>query len=137
MAATELRAGDVRGNLINLNTAVVSKRYAFSRYVVDPCKYGWTKVVRVLAIVKKFIAACREASAAHRMERRQASKAEAEVGSKEESARLVSLSAEEIESAEMYFYRKATLEIYEFCKPKEYRSCSEEKDGVLYFTGAT
>ena len=135
VAATELRSGDVRGNLINLNTAVVSKRYAFSRYVVDPCKYGWTKVVRVLAIVKKFIAACREASAAHRMERRQASKAEAEVGSKEESARLVSLSAEEIESAEMYFYRKATLEIYEFCKPKEYRSCSEEKDGVLYFTG--
>ena len=43
-AATELRANDVRGHQVNFNGPAVSARYTHSRYLVDPCKYSWSKL---------------------------------------------------------------------------------------------
>lgn len=48
---------------------------------------------------------------------------------------MVNLTGEEITAAELYFFRKATKEIYEFCKPRDYRGFSKEVDKVLYFSG--
>jgi hypothetical protein len=39
----------------------------------------------------------------------------------------------EIRDAEMYFFRKATKEVRQFCKASDYKDCSTLKDGVLYY----
>ena len=46
---------------MNFNGPAVSARYTHSRYLVDPCKYSWSKVVRIVARAMKFVAACRSA----------------------------------------------------------------------------
>ena len=56
-AATELRAGDVRGHQINFNGPAVSAHYQYSNYLVDPCRHSWSCVVRIMALVMKFISA--------------------------------------------------------------------------------
>ena len=40
LAATELRAKDVRGHDIHLQTSLIGERYSASRYLLDPCKYS-------------------------------------------------------------------------------------------------
>lgn len=139
-AAAEMRAADVRGSMINLNSTAVTSRYTYSNYLVDPCRFSWSKVVRIVAIVQKFIWLCR---------RRSRDQAASIVGESAASgnnsggvpegvpttSRLVTLSVAETEAAEMYFFRKATAEIKQFCKPKEYANCSREQDGVLYYSG--
>ena len=37
LAATELRAKDVRGHDIHLQTSLIGERYSASRYLLDPC----------------------------------------------------------------------------------------------------
>ncbi len=54
-AATEVRGGDIRGHIINTLVADVADRYAYSKYLVDPCRLGWSKSLRVLALVRCFI----------------------------------------------------------------------------------
>jgi hypothetical protein len=50
-AATELRNKDIRGHEVNLATSEVTGRYAFSSYLVDPCRFSWSTAVRIVAIV--------------------------------------------------------------------------------------
>ena len=45
------------------------------------------------------------------------------------------LSPEEIKDAELYFFKKATLEVKQFSKPAEYKKQTFFKDGVLYYSG--
>ena len=127
-----MRAKDASGHQINLNTAVVSKRYAFSNYVLDPCKYTWSKAVRILAIAKKFISMCKAATRTRRPGEGQGQRGDQEAAG---GGRVVVLTADEIADSEMYFFRKATLEVVEFCKPKDYRHFSQKRDGILYFSG--
>lgn len=146
-AATELRANDVRGHTINLNQPLVTKRYALSQYLIDPCRFSWSKVVRVLALVKKFVSACRAAVRARRSVqevtddtgRMHVGAAGAlDCGKPSEiktSSSVVCLSGKEIQDAELYFFRLATKEVREFCRPKDYRGLSKELDGVLYYSG--
>ena len=54
-AAAETRAKDVHGHSIMLAVDQMAARYAYSRYVIDPCRFSWTKVVRILAFVLRFI----------------------------------------------------------------------------------
>ena len=135
-AAAELRAKDVRGNMINLNTAVVSQHYSFSKYLIDPCKFSWSKVVRIVAIVQKFIRMCKlavqrrpavENDGVDQVERPRSSEANA--------VRIVSLCSNEVDEAEEYFFRKATAEIRHFCKPRDYQHFSKERNSILYFSG--
>jgi hypothetical protein len=60
-AAAEMRARDAAGHQINLNSAAVSRRYTYSKYLIDPCRFSWSKVVRVVAIMQRFISRCRAA----------------------------------------------------------------------------
>jgi len=138
VAATELRAKDVRGHQINLNTDAVSTRYSYSQYLVDPCRFSWSKVVRILGIAMRFIAACKAAR-----ERRLGSNSRCKdlphsgaMAPKAGGTRhVVVLSASEVGAAEQYFFRKASQEVIQFCRPAEYKRFSEMRDGVLYFTG--
>ena len=127
-AATELRAGDIRGHQVNFNSPAVSAHYQLSNYVVDPCRHTWSSVVRVMALVLKFVAACRAAAGQEK------SNLDLSGGDSQEQ-RSVCLTAKEIEAGEDYFYKKATAEIKQFARPADYKRFSQEKDGILYFTG--
>jgi hypothetical protein len=43
----------------------------------------------------------------------------------------VTLEATEVAETADYFFRKATKEVKRFVKPKDYKLCSIEKDGIL------
>ena len=125
IAATELRAGDLKGHQINVNTGQVGLRYNLSKYLVDPCQCAWSKAVRIVAIIQRFVSRCKAAVKVSR----------SRSGPPLVDSRAVVLTAEEIRVAESYFFRKATQEVYRFSKPSDYKQCSVEKDGILYFSG--
>ena len=132
VAATELRAGDVRGHQINFNGPAVSSHYQYSNYLVDPCRHSWSCVVRVLALVMKFISACRTAVG---QEKSKLSRDNGRGPMDQAVVKSVCLTPDEVAAGENYFYKKATLEIKQFVKPADYKRFAQEKDGILYFTG--
>ena len=48
-AAAELRASDVKGHQVLAHSTAISERYAHSQYLLDPCKFSWSKSVRIMA----------------------------------------------------------------------------------------
>ena len=131
-AATELRNKDIRGHEVNLATSEVTGRYAFSGYLVDPCRFSWSTSVRIMAIVQSYLRKLR-ARVADRKAMRPVSSLEVKKNRTE--AVCVTLEASEVAEAADYFFRKATKEVKRFVKPKDYKLCSLEKDGILYFSG--
>ena len=128
LAATEVRSKDIRGHSIHVVVNKMAARYAASSYVVDPCRRPWPSVVRVLAIVFRFLKNI-QARLAER--RALLEPAVLEVG---ERVVLV-FSEDELSVAEMYFFKLGTQEVLQFCKPREYKDCSIKKDDILYFSG--
>lgn len=107
----------------------VSKRYEFSSYLIDPNRYRYKKVVRILAFVSKFctnliqrIRNCRSNRSLY-------------VAVKTSPYSTVYLSDHDIYLAEMYLFRKCSLEIKHFLPVKAYSSFTTEKNGVLMYTG--
>jgi hypothetical protein len=147
VAAAELRAADVRGHKVHLLSSGVEDRYAYSNYLVDPCQRGWKKSVRIMAIVLLFVKKCKAVIADRSTGADPGSKllgrtTGADPGSKlpgrtweQKVGRLTSLLPEEIHLAELYFFKKGTAEVLRFTKSKDYKNCSEMKDGILYFSG--
>ena len=134
VAATELRAGDLRGHQINVNQGQVGLRYNLSKYLVDPCQHTWSKAVRIVALIERFVARCKAAVEAARVSPERSMVANRR-GDGQEDRRAVVLTVEEVRSAENHFFRKATKEVHRFSKPSDYKQCSVEKDGILYFSG--
>ena len=54
-AQREVKAKDICGVVTPGMEDKLAQRYAFSKYLVDPCLLPWPKMVRVLAFVMKFI----------------------------------------------------------------------------------
>jgi hypothetical protein len=63
LAAAETRAGDVQGLRINIFAPDIAARYAESKYLVDPCKFSWSKSRRILALALRFVSLCKGRSA--------------------------------------------------------------------------
>ena len=102
----------------------VMDRYQFSMYVVDPNRRNFGMVIRILAIVMKFIKILRE-----RITRRPNAVVDSKV------QKQIILSEEELKAAEYYFFKKGTLEIKQFYKEETYSKFSKEVNGVLIYTG--
>ena len=100
----------------------VVQRYEFSRYIIDPMKYDFMKVVRIMAFVLKFINCTRS------NEKRRSSSTLSKFKSP-------SLTSEDMEKAKNYFFKKATLEVKHFNKERFYSKFSKEKDDILFYTG--
>ena len=94
----------------------VAKRYEFSNYIIDPNKYSFEKVIRVLAMVYKFLDNCKNTCV------------------KVQSA-AVTLNDYEIQKAMCYYFRKATQEVKQFQEKRSYEMISTEKDEILYYSG--
>jgi len=104
----------------------VRTRYTFSNYLIDPNKFRFKTVVRILATVIKYINLLRRSTNNIRVTR---SRAAAKVQP------TITISDDDIKSAEEYFYRKATMEVKHFVKPSQYERISEEVNGILYYSG--
>jgi len=143
LAAAELRAKDVGGHQVPVHTltTAVADRYAFSKYLVDPCKQSWTKSVRIMALVIMFTKRCRAAVAARRAHSDDDTREEAAhhqlttAKQQRELRKIICLSQGDVEEAQLYFFKKGTAEVLHYSKPKDYRTCSKMQNGVLYFTG--
>ena len=120
----------------------IKQRLQFSRYLIDPNKYRFSKVVRLLAIAIKFI----NLLFSSRLQRNiQICPLEEELNNTD--IRLNSLvndvheryeyklSDLDIQRALNYFFRKGTRELQSHVHPKFYQNESFEKDGILYYSG--
>ena len=124
----------------------MADRYAFSQYLVDPCKWTWSKVIRVVALVLRFVrnimlrVALSSTQALQDGGHRHSADAEAvypgdNAALRERAAAAASVLPQEREAAERYFFKKTTEEVLQFSKLKDYKDCSETRDGIMLFTG--
>ena len=122
----------------------VGERYKFSNYLIDPCRFRFKNVLRILAFVFKFIENVNK-KCTNRQNRSfdflkirefntplQGSYEVSEVDGK---ACVAYLSDSLLKAAMAYFFRKATLEIKHFLKPKSYEQRTVLKEDILYHTG--
>ena len=124
----------------------VGERYKFSEYLVNPCRYKFKKVLRIVGLILLFILKV----SVKRRERQQKNLNCLEVfrddGSKDQYVvneinvgnvkKIVSvlLPKKVLIAAKTYFFRRATQEILEFVDPKKYTDISVLKNGILYFS---
>ncbi len=121
-AAAEVRGGDIRGHAINTLVTDVADCYAYSKYLVDPCRLGRSKSLRVLALVRRFITRCREGG------RRRGT-------AKVDPASAAIFDQEELKIAADNFFCLGTREFKKYNKLSEIKHCSVEKNLILYFIG--
>ena len=115
-------------------------RYKFSKYLVDPNKYRFRTVLRILSVVLLFIKKC-----SRNMNRNflcfktpkfSSYSVSDSIGVKHDSkTEVVHVPDEMLMSAKMYYFRKCTLEIQKFVDPNKYKNNSVLHEGVLYHTG--
>ena len=97
--------------------------YKFSKYVMDPNKARFKKVVRIFAFMLRFIKKLQKKSTI----------CQPSVTQKTSYPGI--LSDEEICASKNYFFKKATSEVKEFVKENEYQKISFQEDGILYYKG--
>ena len=100
--------------------------YEFSKYLIDPNRYKLSKVVKLLALVYKVIRFFRSEGFSF-------SRVKAKLLESTADWKLINVQDEDIKSAKIYYFRKATAEVKQFHKKKLKQF--KEKDGILYFTG--
>jgi len=94
------------------------QRYEFANYLIDPNKFRFRKVVRIIAIVIIFIRKCRNKS------RGQPS-----------TSTFVKVHEHDFQEALDYLFRKATMELKHFSHKDKYEKISLEKNEILQYTG--
>ena len=130
-----------------------STRYKFSKYILDPLKYRFRKVVRVLGLVYLYISKLRKSKAfanypcgrdianpdflKYKGDRFVLTTGKTISNDPLNCAGglVVILPEEMIKLALGYYFRKATEEIFEFIDKKFYEKISVLKEGVLYYSG--
>ena len=95
----------------------VEECYKFSNYLVDPNKRRLKTVVRIIALVVKFVKNLRK-KGRPLQDLKQVSK-------------VILFTERELKEAENYFFKKATLEVKKFAKPIQYEKISTEAKGIL------
>ncbi len=88
-----------------------------SKYLIDPNKFRFKKVIRILALVIKFTNNCRSKAKATSIQN------------------VFQINEQELQKASDYFFRLATLEIKSSVKNEKYEKISTEKDGMLIYSG--
>ena len=91
----------------------VKARYQYSGYLIDPNGHRFSKMIRIMGYVLRFINL---------------------YVYKQKSPDPV-LTTDELQKSEQYFFRKATKEIKHFANNAKYKKISMEKDGILVHIG--
>ena len=150
VASTVFKVSKARKSKVD--SKVVSERYKFAGYIIDPNRFRLRKVVRVFALVLRFVRQfVKKWSKENRNILPSDGVAVCEVPQKVLDSfnsdkyvvyvvpglpdRVVCLSDEEIRLSLQYYFRKCTSEVKHFVDKKDYEKISAEKDQVLYYTG--
>ena len=151
---------------VNYHSKTISKhlseRYKFSEYILDPNKFRFRKVVRVLALVMKFCKIFRQkfgktsqdAGKVHACSQNHLNrlpwsfkgesylvtegrsyKVSKNVSIQCKPGLVVSISDADVNRALDYYFRKSTLEVKNFVRKSLYEKISVEKNGILYYKG--
>ena len=129
-------------------------RYKFSKYLIDPLKFSFRKVVRVLGLVFLFITKLKKKVRQNcnfmqdieiknpEVFKNLGDKYIVTTGCERQQDHfkcsvglVVLLSDQMITAALRYFYRKATAEIFEFVEKARYEKISVIKNEILYYSG--
>ncbi|XP_066926194.1 uncharacterized protein [Clytia hemisphaerica] len=92
----------------------VKERHQFSNYLIDPNRYRFSKVVRILSYIYKFIRLKFDYSP---IESQKATR------------------SQDIDAAKAYYFRKCTAEVKHFLPESKYKKISKTNDDILYYTG--
>ena len=148
---SEVKAIETFSSLSKTSVIEIQKRYDFSKYVLDPNKFRFRKIVRILGLVYLFIS---------NLMKRKNKKLEGILSEKPlpdqfnifddrylvtqgaygppltcPKGLVIKLSEEFLMHALTYYFRKGTAEIKQFSNKNVYNNISKEKNGILYFTG--
>ena len=106
----------------------VTSRYHLSNYILGPNKVHFSKVIRLVPLVFKFVSLLKNAkiNKAHRK-----SKGLENATDKE----IQPISGKDIDLAENYYFKKASLDVTQFVEETQYTKFSKEKDGKLLYPG--
>lgn len=130
VAAQEIRNDNISGIMLPLLATKVSDRYDFSSYLSDPNKYSWSRSVRVMAYVLKFVKIkCKGWKPIWAPQSNPSQCITAVYVNGKPALQLLDL-----RYAENYYFRLATLEIMEFVPVKE-RTDFDLRRGIFYFAG--
>ena len=111
----------------------VGERYKFTKYVLDPNRYDFSRCVRLIAIVRRFLRNfCIRWSKKPVDELLGPAASSKSFASKEVD---LTFTDQELKQARNYYFRISTLEIKHFLKQEQYSKLSQEKEGILYYTG--
>ena len=92
----------------------VRERYEFSKYLIDPNRHRFSKVIRILSYVMKFLRRkCKYSVIPHQNLNKH----------------------HDVEAAKFYFFRKCTHEVQHFLPEEKYKNISKMKNGILHYTG--
>ena len=108
----------------------VSRRYEVSNYIIDPNRHRFKFIIRVTAIVLKFVKILFERIRNPESDKHQKIQEHLKIEDFK-----VYLSEEEIKEAKSYFFKKCTLELKNFNKASKYENITAEKNGILMYTG--
>ena len=132
----------------------VKERMKFSKYLMNPNRFNFFKVVRIFALFLKCVKIWYKKSDKTGRESKVLSRYVNTVGFRNEkllqplvnakpvsrfndksSENFTSLTEDEIQLSLDYFFRKASEEVRSHLHPKHYKDVSFEIDGILYYTG--
>ena len=101
--------------------------YEFSDYIIDPNRHRFKTVIRILAIVYKFIDALKE-----RIYSKSVNSKPTKVIDNNSTSKSIILSEDEIQRSQNYFYKLATMEVKKFANLSQYDIISKRGHSLLY-----
>ena len=118
----------------------VMERSMFSKYLIDPNRFRFSIVVRIMTYALKFFKASLKAARASLQKKSSIDQSKNPESKStqfafEDFKNVVQLSDAEISDGEMYFFKKCASEIKHFLSPKKYEKITYENNGVLMYTG--
>ena len=121
-----------------LDKEQIEKRCIYSQCLIDPNQHRFNTVVRIIAIIKRFIEKLKQRVDLQKgTSNKEISSADANLqqySTPDTKAKLQAiLSEEEIKNADNYFFQKVTAEIKHFMKENQYKRISKERKGILYY----
>ena len=118
----------------------LGERYGFSHYLLDPNRFRFQTVLRILALVFLFISKCSKGRTFDFMKERsftspQKTKYQVHVtqtpGSK---VKIIPIPAQYMQAAKNYYFMKAAQEILRFVDARKFLDITVMKDGIFYYT---
>ena len=123
----------------------VEQRYRFSKYLLNPNKFRFKTVIRIMGLVLLFVKKLcfrtkkkfefLEAAKSCDYDQYVVFPVLAATNNEIVKVAVVQISQNLLNAAKNYYFRKATLEIQEFVNPKQYKKISTWKNNILYHTG--